>query len=72
MIDFAHVHHRDKGSLRYLSTLRHCIGQNARRSLPVDAPFVLAPAAHAWCAAIVDNGVPIAVGFILRIGRDLK
>src|SRR3546814_8464683 len=42
--------------------------QHPRRDLPVDAPFILAPAAHAFLPAMADDRVPIAVGFLLAVG----
>src|SRR5205085_6760195 len=48
------------------------LGQLARRDLPGDAPFVLAPAACALLACIADNGVPVTVGLLLIVGGDLK
>lgn len=46
--------------------------ENARGDLPGDAPFVAAPAAGAFLAAIVDDGVPQAVGLGLVVGGDLE
>src|SRR3546814_19995044 len=46
--------------------------QRARGDLPVHAPFVLAPAALAFLPAVSDDRVPIAVGFLLTVGVDLK
>ena len=71
-IDFRHVHHRLECALRFLTACRHRLGQRARRDLPVDAPFVLAPSAGALPPAIADNRVPIAIGFFLVVGGDLK
>src|SRR5581483_1629434 len=48
------------------------LDQHARRDLPGDAPAILAPAARAFLAAVVDDGVPVAIGFFLRVGRDLE
>ena len=39
--------------------------QGYRRDLPTHAPFILAPAAGAFLATIVDDGVPVAVCFFL-------
>src|SRR5205807_9467335 len=36
------------------------------------APAIFAPAALAFLAAIADDGVPVAVGFFLRVGRNLE
>jgi hypothetical protein len=40
--------------------------------LPVDAPFVLAPAALTFGPAIADDRVPVSIGFFLILGRDLE
>src|SRR3954454_13236544 len=65
-VDLFHVHH---GLERALSGSGIGIGdgfrQSQRRNLPRYAPFVLAPAARAFLAAIADNRVPVAVGFLL-------
>ena len=45
---------------------------DARRDLPGDAPFVLAPAALAFLAAVADDRVPVAVGLLLVVGGDLE
>src|SRR6476620_3712678 len=44
--------------------------QDARGDLPREAPFVLAPAAVAFLAAVIDDRVPIAVGLLLAFGQD--
>src|SRR4051812_35593126 len=71
-VDFLHVHHGAECALCFIAAGRHRLRQYARRDLPGDAPSVLAPAALALLAAIADNGVPVAVGFLLIIGGDLK
>src|SRR3546814_2243827 len=71
-VDLLHVHHRIERALGFSAAGRHRFGQNARRDLPGDAPLVLAPAARALLAAIADDGVPIAVGFLLIVGGDLE
>jgi hypothetical protein len=43
----------------------------ARRDLPGDAPFILAPAARALLATIANDCVPVPVGFLLVVGGDL-
>jgi tripartite-type tricarboxylate transporter receptor subunit TctC len=43
-----HVHHRIERALCFRAAGRHRVGQHARRDLPGDAPFVLAPAAGAF------------------------
>src|SRR6185295_7109664 len=56
----------------FSATSYHCFGQHPRRDLPRHTPFVFAPAARAFLAAIIDDGVPIAIGLSL-IGRgDLE
>ncbi len=47
-------------------------GESERRDLPGEAPFVFAPAALAFLAAVIDDGVPVAVGFFLILRRDLE
>src|SRR5690606_36433871 len=71
-VDLLHVHHRVEGALGFSAAGRHDFGQDARCDLPRDAPFVLAPAARALLAAVADNGVPVAVGFLLIVGGDLE
>ena len=72
-IDPAHRHHRLEGAPG-----RRAVGagdgfaENTRGDLPGDAPFVAAPAAGAFLAAIVDDGVPQAVGLGLVVGGDLE
>src|SRR3546814_7431078 len=66
-VDFLHPHH---GFERALGGGRIRVGidihELARGYLPGQAPFVLAPAALAFLAAIADDSVPVAVGFLLR------
>src|SRR6185437_3355718 len=40
--------------------------------LPGETPTVLAPAALAFTAAILDDRIPIAVGFCLVVGHHLE
>ena len=44
--------------------------QSARSDLPRKTPAILAPTAHAFPAAVADDGVPQAVGFGLVFGED--
>ena len=44
-VDLLHIHHRIKRAFCFIAAGRHRLGQHARRDLPGDAPFVLAPAA---------------------------
>jgi hypothetical protein len=71
-VDFLHAHHGIEGALCFIAAGRYRLGQRARRDLPGDAPFVLAPAARTLLASVADNGVPVAVGFLLIVGGDLK
>src|SRR5690606_20741122 len=41
-------------------------------NLPVHAPLVPAPAAHALLPAVADDGVPVAVGLRLVVGGHLE
>jgi hypothetical protein len=47
-------------------------GQNNRRNLPGQSPFVAAPATGALLAAVADDRVPVAIRFRLVGGCDLK
>src|SRR5215212_10710644 len=62
-VDLAHRHHRFERALGRRA-IRILLGfeQDLRGDLPREAPFVLAPAAGAFLAAIADNRVPVAVG----------
>src|ERR1700704_1237282 len=71
-VDFLHAHHGLERALCFIAAGRHRLRQHARRDLPGDAPFVLAPAARTLLAAIADDGVPVAVGLLLIVGGDLK
>lgn len=70
--DLAHRHHRGEGATCFIAAGSEGLGQGARGDLPVNAPSVLAPAAFAFPSAMADNGVPVAVGLLLRVGGDLK
>src|SRR5689334_15785230 len=62
-VDLAHRHHcleRTLGSRLVGIGVR--FEEHARRDLPGEAPFVLAPAAGAFLAAVLSNRVPVAVG----------
>src|SRR6202008_3906914 len=61
-----------KCALGFGTASRHRLGQHARRDLPGNAPFVLAPAASALLPAIADDGVPVAVGLGLIVGSDVE
>src|SRR5277367_2551325 len=72
-VDLLHLHHRIE---RALGDSGIGIGdrfyQDDRRNLPGQSPFVLAPAARALLAAVADDRVPVAIGFGLVSGCDLK
>src|SRR3954454_16827685 len=70
-VDLAHVHHRLKRALgRRAVRIVHGLEEYARRDLPREAPLVLAPAAHAFLAAVLRDRVPVAVGLRLIFGDD--
>jgi len=71
-VDLLHAHHRVECALCFIAAGRQRLGQHARRDLPGHAPLVLAPAARALLTAIADDGVPVAVGLLLIVGRDLE
>src|SRR6516225_7389788 len=71
-VDLLHAHHRLKRALRFTAAGSQRLGQHARCDLPGDAPPVFAPAALALLATVAHNGIPIAVGFLLIVGGDLK
>src|SRR4051812_25151881 len=71
-IDLPHRHHRGEGTFGDVAALGHGVGQDARGDLPRQPPFVLAPAACAFRAAIADDRVPVAVGLGLVVGGDLE
>src|SRR6476660_1544821 len=71
-VDLLHLHHGVESALRLGAACSDGLGQHARRDLPVDAPPVLAPAAGAFLAAIADDGVPAAIGFLLGLGCNLE
>ena len=71
-VDFAHLHHGLEGALGLGAAGGHRLGKRAWGDLPVEAPAILAPAAGAFLASVADDGVPIAVGLLLRVRRDLE
>src|SRR3954462_4888053 len=71
-VDFRHIHHRIKRAFCFIAAGSHRLGQHARRDLPGDAPFVPAPTARTFLAAIADDGVPVAVGLLLIVSGDLE
>jgi hypothetical protein len=66
------MHHRIKRAFCFSAAGSQRLGQYARRDLPGDAPFVLAPTASTFLTAIADDGVPVAVGFLLIVRGDLE
>src|SRR5579871_2736321 len=71
-VDFLHRHHRLEGASARFATRSQGLGQCPWRDLPRDAPFVFAPPALAFLAAVAHNGVPVAVCLFLTVGRDLE
>jgi hypothetical protein len=71
-VDLLHGHHRIKRALSFIASGRQRLCQHARRDLPGDAPLVFAPAASAFLPAIADDGVPVSIGLVLIVGRDLE
>src|SRR5258708_25239416 len=68
-IDFLHRHHRFKRALRLGRVfVGRQLDQPSRGDLPGEAPFVLAPAALAFLAAILGDRVPVTVSFCLILG----
>ena len=71
-VDFFHGHHGGEDALGWGAAGGEGVHERARGDLPGEAPAVLAPAALAFLAAVVDDGVPVAVGFFLGVGGDLE
>src|SRR4030095_9491039 len=71
-VDLLHRHHRLEGALSRIAALIEGVDQHARRDLPGKAPFVLAPAALAFLAAVLGDRIPITVGFGLIICVDAE
>ena len=70
-VDLAHRHHRLEDALGHGRVgVGIAFGERARRDLPRQAPAVLAPAAFAFLAAVVDDRVPQSVGLGLVVGGD--
>src|SRR5688500_14043406 len=69
-VDLAHRHHRVERALRRgLVRTGSRVEQHARSDLPGEPPFVLAPAAFAFRAAVADDRIPVAVGLFLILGN---
>ena len=71
-VNFLHIHHRSKRAFCFNTAGSQRLGQRTWRDLPGDAPFVLAPTARTFLAAITDDGVPVAVGLLLIVSGDLE
>src|SRR5690349_4259264 len=71
-VDLLHLHHRFEGALRFVAADRQRVGEDAWRDLPGDAPAILAPPALALLTGVADDRVPVAVGLLLGVGRDLE
>src|SRR4029077_2313762 len=71
-VDLSHAHHGFKRALCFVAASCHRFGQYPRRDLPRQAPLVFAPAARAFLAAILDDGVPIAIRLSLIVSGDLE
>jgi hypothetical protein len=71
-VDFLHRHHRLKSAPRLVATAGERLREHSGRDLPRQSPTIFTPAASALPAAIVDYGIPVSVGFLLVICRDLK
>src|SRR5579884_24267 len=71
-VDLSHRHHRGEGAARLVAAGGERLGQRARDDLPVYAPAVLAPPAFALAPAVADDRVPVPIGLLLRVGRDLE
>jgi HlyD family secretion protein len=71
-VDLLHRHHRLEGASRFLTPCHERFGQDPGRDLPGHPPPVLAPAARALLATLADDRVPVAIGLLLVLGRDLE
>src|SRR5438067_7339125 len=71
-VDLLHLHHHVKCAFCFTAASGERLGQDAWCDLPGDAPLVLAPAASAFLPAIADDGVPVSIGLVLIVGRDLE
>ena len=72
-VDLFHLHHRIERALGDSGIrIGDRFGQDDRRNLPGQAPFVLAPTAGTLFAAVADDCVPVAICFGLVSGCDLK
>src|SRR5215208_945795 len=71
-VDLLHVHHRIEGAFCFIAAGGNRLHQDPWRDLPGDSPSVLAPAARTLLAATAHDCVPIAVGLLLILSRDLE
>jgi hypothetical protein len=70
-VNLLHFLHRIERALgRRLVAVRRGFQQDPGCDLPGEAPLVLAPAALAFLAAIVDDGVPVTISLSLVLGHD--
>src|SRR5262245_31580038 len=71
-VDLLHRQHRLEGTLGLPTAGSHRISEHARRDLPGQSPAIPTPATRTLFAAVPDDGVPVAVGFVLVVRGDLK
>jgi len=71
-IDLLHLHHRLESPFRFRPAGRHGLRQRPRRDLPRHTPAILAPATRAFLSAVVDDRIPVSIGFFLVVGGDLE
>src|SRR5262245_16656345 len=71
-VDLSHAHHNFKRALCFIASGRQRFDQYTRRDLPRHTPLVFAPAARAFLAAIIDDGVPVAIRLSLIVSGDLE
>src|SRR6476661_4701202 len=71
-VDLSHAHHSFKRALCFVAPGRQRFDQYTRRNLPRHTPLVFAPAARTFLAAIIDDGVPIAIRLSLIVNGDLE
>ena len=71
-VDLPHGHHRVERALCFVAAGRHRLGQHARRDLPGDAPFVLAPAARRFPGRHCRRSRSSSGRSLLVVGGDLE
>ncbi len=67
-VNLFHRHHGLEGTFGHVTAASEGIRQHLRGDLPRHAPFIFAPAALAFLSTVIDDRVPVAVGFGLVIG----